>query len=480
MKVFLINEPFIKDFCRTQRWAARTRARVLRPPEWLAYATAVLEKAGHSVKLYDFPAHHWEKKHLIRIIKAGQPDFVVLDSTTPSIYSDLGCARMIKEHSRAKVIMVGPHASALPEETLKAGRKNVDVICMGEYDYSIRDVVENFSRLEHIPGICYWKNENPQKTPPRPFIENLDSLPYPAWHHLNIMDYYTGMRLYPFYNIFSGRGCPYQCIFCLWPQVMHGRKYRLRSPSRVVDEMEWALNQFPKLKFGEFFFEDDTFTAVKQHAVAICKEILKRNLKLTFSCNVRADLTDFKLLRLLKRAGCRVLWVGYESGDQDILDTIKKKITLEQAREFTELSKKAGLWPHGCFVIGLPGETKQTMQKTIDFALKLKLPSLQFSAIVPFPGTEHFRMCEQQGTLKTKQWDQWLPGGEQGTVVEYPGLSSVLINRTVDKALQKFYFRPSYIFTFLTKTKNIYDFYRKAKGGVNFTIYLIKNYLSPF
>jgi len=473
MKVLLINEPFIKDFCRTQRWAARTRGRVLRAPDWLAYATAVLEKENLNVKLYDFPAMNWGRKEFEEIVTAEKPDWVVLDSTTPSIYSDIKCAHSVKQLTNAKVIMVGPHASTLPEETLKIAEGSIDVIAIGEYDYTVRDIIKS-ADLENVKGIAYIRDGEVVKTDKRELIENLDELPFPAWHHLDLMKYFDGTKLHPYIDIFSGRGCPYNCSFCLWPQVMHGRRFRFRSPKNVVDEIEHDIELCPKvLKGGEFFFEDDTFTVLKKNAMAICTEIINRNLKIKFSVNGRVDCAHLDMFLMMKEAGCRELLVGFESGSKLVLDNVKKKISLEQSRHFMDLANKAGIDVHGCFVMGLPGETEKSMHETIKFALSLGLHTVQFSAAVPFPGTEYYDYCKQRGYIKAKKWDEWLQrGGEQSPVVEYPGLTARLIEKYVDKGLKKFYFRPKYMLKFIAETKSKSDLYRKLRGFRNFINYL--------
>ena len=476
MDVLVINEPFVKDFCRTQRWAARTRGRVLRAPDWLAYATAVLEEGGIPVKLYDFPAENWDKGQLRSIVREHKPKFIVLDSTTPSIYSDIECARICKEESDAGVIMVGPHCSALPEETLIKSQGAVDVVCIGEYDYTVRDVIQNYSTLETVPGIAIMKNGNPILTAHRPLISNLDDLPFPAWRHLDLLKYFDGGKLHPYIDIISGRGCPNACIFCLWPQVMHGLKYRLRSPKNVVDEMERDIQNCPEvLKGGEFFFEDDTFTVDKDRAMGICEEILSRNLNITFSVNARTDTADEELFRMMKRAGCRETLVGFESGDQGMLDGMHKNATLEDARHFMEIAKKTGIDVHGCFVLGLPGETKETMEKTIQFALELDLHTVQFSGAVPFPGTSYYDYCEKEGLIRAGSWEDWLQKGEQAQVVDYPGLTKSEIDYFVDSGLKKFYFRPQYMVRFLFQTRNKKDLYRKLRGAKNFFSYLISS-----
>jgi len=474
MEVLVINEPYVKDFCRTQRWAARTRGRVLRAPDWLAYATAVLEQAKIPVKLYDFPAENWDKQKLKEIVRFHKPRFVVLDSTTPSIYSDIECARICKEAANCHIIFVGPHCSSLPEDTLKLADGAVDVVCIGEYDYTVLDVIQNYNRLASVKGIAYLENGKVITTEKRPLIRDLDSLPFPAWHHLDLMKYFDGGKLHLYIDIIAGRGCPNACIFCLWPQVMHGLRFRLRSPKNVVDEMERDIRLCPQvLKGGEFFFEDDTFTVNKQRAMQICEEILSRNLKITFSVNARADTADEEMFLLMKKAGCRELLVGFESGDQEMLDRMHKNATLEDARRFMAISKKAHLDVHGCFVLGLPGETVKTIEKTIRFALELGLHTVQFSGAVPFPGTRYYNYCRDHGLLRAKSWESWLSEGEQAQVVDYPGLTKAQIDHYIDLGLKKFYFRPSYMIRFLFQTKSRKDLYRKLRGAKNFFSYLL-------
>jgi anaerobic magnesium-protoporphyrin IX monomethyl ester cyclase len=478
MKIILINQPFVKDFCRTQRWAARSRGRVLRAPDWLAYATAVLEKEGFDVKLFDMIVEGKSKQDLGPLIRREKPDFVVLDSTTPSIYSDIECAQIVKKESSAKVIMVGPHISALPEETLRESKGSVDVACIGEYDFTIRDVVKNYPDLSGVSGIAYLRGGDAVRTKSRPLIDDLDSLPFPAWHHLDLMKYFDGGKLYPYLDIIAGRGCPNRCIFCLWPQVMHGTSYRLRSAVNVVDEIERDIKLLPQVaKTGEFFFEDDTFTVNKSRAIEICEEIMRRGLKITFSVNARVDTADAGLFKIMKKAGCRELLVGFESGSQSQLDTMHKNFNVQRAFDFMALAKKSGLDVHGCFVIGLPGETEETARQTVDFSLKLGLTTVQFSGAVPFPGTEFYNICRKNGWLKAKNWPDWLSEGEQTGVVEYPQMSAQKINYFVDLGLKKFYFRPAYMIRFALVNRSPADFYRKLRGATNFLGYLGRGWL---
>ena len=330
--------------------------------------------------------------------------------------------------------MVGTHASALPAETLALADGAIDVIALGEYDYTVRDIVRRSGDLDQVAGVCYERGGKPFFTSPRGLIADLDALPFPSWEFIDIRDYFDAGRLYPYINIIGGRGCPYRC---------------------------------------EFFFEDDTFTVNKERAAAICEGLASRGLRISWSVNARPDICDLDLFRLMKKRGCRQFLVGFESGDQGILDAIKKGITIEQSKEFVAVARRAGIEVHGCFVLGLPGETLETARKTITFAQDLKLDTLQFSAAVPLPGSEYFNFCKDQGLLKSKSWEDWLDGGEQGAVVDYPGLSIQTINRMVDCGLRSFYLRPAFVAKFLLNNRNLFDVYRKVRGGMNFLSYLV-------
>jgi radical SAM superfamily enzyme YgiQ (UPF0313 family) len=476
-KVLVINEPFVDNFCRTQRWAARTRGRVLRAPDWLAYTTSVLEKDHVDVELHDFPAKNWGKSRFKDLVKDKQPKIVVLDSTTPSIYSDIECAHICKSIiPDIKIIMVGPHVSTCYKETLLDANGAVDAVAIGEYEYTVRDFVREIqsgnSDLENVSGLAWLSDGIVKKNAHRPLITNLDELPFPAWHQLNLWDYFDGTKLYPYIDIIGGRGCPYQCSFCLWPQVMHGNRYRLRSPENILEEMQWVLSQWPKTIKGEFFFEDDTFTVNKNRAHQMCALIIKSKLNCTWSVNSRADVLDVELLKHMKAAGCRLVLVGFESGSQSILDQINKNMKLETMTQFIHLVKQVGLQIHGCFVLGLPGETEATMKETIDFALKNPMDTVQFSGAVPFPGTKYFDYAVKNDLLIAKRWDEWLNDGEQSSVIDYPGLNRQAVENNIDKALKKFYFRPTYMLRFLFATQSKKDLYRKIRGAYNFMTYL--------
>jgi radical SAM superfamily enzyme YgiQ (UPF0313 family) len=476
MKVFMLNPPYGKDFCRSARWYAKSRGRVQRHPDWMLVATAVLEKAGNQVKFLDGAALNLEIPQVRATIEEFHPDLTVIHTTTPSIYSDVDFAGLAKEVSGGRTILIGPHVTALPAEVLDLAKDKVDMVARGEYDYTLRDIAAGMP-LEGVNGISYRRNGGVVHNPPRPLIEDVDELPFPAWHHIDINDYHDAGKLYPFITLITGRGCENSCTFCLFPQVMYGRRYRARSPELVVDEIEYDMRLFPNLK--EVMFEDDTFTMKwhKERLHAICNEMLRRGIKISWSANARVDLNDLETLGLMKRSGCRMLCVGFEFGSQGILNNVKKGTTLEQSRTFAENCHKVGIRVHGCFMIGGPGETRETALETIRFAQELPIDTVQFSGVCPYPGTEYYRWCEGHGYLVPKDWTEWVDKNlEQRTVISLPGLSMEEINEMVDLGLKSFYLRPLQMWRMIVEMRSLSDLKAKLYGLRSFLSYFISRF----
>ena len=244
-------------------------------------------------------------------------------------------------------------------------------------------------------------------------------------------------------QIFTGRGCPNQCTFCTWPQTLMGRKYRVRSISNVLDELEWIKDN---LDVKEVFFEDDTFTINKARVLEFCREYRKRGLDITWACNARADTLDLDTMKEMKRSNCRLLIVGYESGSDMILKNIKKGFTVKQIKQFANNAKKAGLLVHGDFIIGSPGETKHTIEQTKKLIKEIKPDLLQISVASPFPGTEFYERCKKDGYLVTDDPNDYLDEyGHQKAIISYPGLSNDEMVKEVDSILKKYYMSLNYI-----------------------------------
>jgi len=348
--------------------------------------------------------------------------------------------------------MVGTHVSATAEESLRYC-EDIDAIARKEYDYTVRDVALKLSKGEDYyegRGLSYLKDGQVVNNPDMPFIEDLDELPfvskvYEKYLKSCYLSYFYGANLHPIIVIIAGRGCPFTCVYCVYPQVMTGHKFRIRSVNNLVDELEYIKDTFPNIK--EIFFEDDTFTINKQRVRDICDEIIRRGLRVTWSTNSRADV-DFTTLDLMKKAGCRELCVGFESGDQKVLDNIGKKLKIEQQYKFSQDARKAGIIVHGCFLVGNPGETKETLQKTLDLAIKLNPDTAQFYPIMVYPGTMAYQWAENEGYLTTRKYDKWLTyDGFHNSVVERANLSHEELVRWGNDARRKFYLRPKYAFS---------------------------------
>lgn len=470
MKVLFLNPSYGKGFCKTARWFAKSRAREQRHPDYICTAIALLEKYGHLCRFVDGAVKDISLEETRKIFRDFRPETVIINATTPSIDSDLDYARVCKEDTNGKVvtIMIGAHGTSEPEDTLKRGRFFLDAVVRREYDLTLKEFARKGSFL-NLEGVSYLSNGNIVHNPDRQFIQDLDAMPFPNWRHINPLDYYGPAKRNPFLTLITGRGCEGRCVFCLFPQVMYGREYRYRSPKNVLDEIEYDIELFPKLK--EIMFEDDTFTlnSSYQRLEAICKGILDRKIKISWSCNARADIQDISILKLMKRAGCRMLCVGFESGDEKILVNLKKAISLSAMKNFVLLCRKIGISVHGCFVIGSPGETAGSIKKTVKFAHSLPIDTVQFSGLCPYPGTEFYYWCKDKGYIVPKDWREWVDEkGEQKTIVDYPELSCQAMNRAIDRALYSFYLRPSYIFSQIVRPKSLYDIQARIRGLYNF------------
>lgn len=483
MKVLFINPPFLGKFSRTSRSPAVTRAGTIYYPFWSAYTAGVLDKAGFQVKFVDAPAENLSLDEVKSIVKEFSPELVVVDTSTPSIYSDAKAAEEIKNiMPKTFVVLVGTHPSALPVETLKLSEK-IDGVTKGEYDYTIRDLaicLRDKGDLRTVKGLVFKKDGQILENEPRPVIENVDELPFVTEVYKKFFDirkYFFAASDYPMVMIITGRGCPYRCFFCLYPQTFHGRRYRFRGAESVVNEFEYIAKNLPEVK--EIGIEDDTFTVDKKRVQKICQMILEKKIRLKWYCNVRVDL-DLETMKWMKKAGCRLVTVGFESGDDKILENIRKGITVEQIREFVKNTKKAKILVHGCFMAGNPGETKETLEKMLKFAKELNCDTIQFYPLIVYPGTEAFQWAKENNFLSTFDFRKWATeGGGYSSLLNLPGLTTREIVEYCNRANKEYYLRLPYI---LLKLKLLFlqpsEAKRTIKGAISFFkfTFLSKNY----
>ncbi|MCG6552804.1 MAG: B12-binding domain-containing radical SAM protein [Candidatus Magnetominusculus sp. LBB02] len=475
-KITFLNPPYIKKFSRPQRSPAVTKSGTLYYPMWLAYAAAAAEKAGFSIDLIDAPADGLDIASVTERIKAFNPSLIVIDTSTPSIYNDAGVAAALKTAlPRAFIAIVGTHVTALPEECLRLSQ-SIDAAAVGEYDYTIAELAAalcNNTPIGDVTGLYFKDGANSGARPP---IADIDDLPFVSRVYKRFLrkeNYFNPNALFPMVTITTSRGCPHECIFCVYPQTLMGHKLRLRSVDNVLDEIEYIISAFDGVK--AVFFEDDTFTANRRRCVEISEGMLKRKINISWTANARASL-DYDTMRAMKRAGCRSLCVGFESGSQEMLDNIKKKTVVEGMGKFMEDARRAGILIHGCFMVGLPGETRETMAMTLALAKRLNPDTVQFYPMMIYPGTEAYDWYSERGLLTTKDFSKWLtPGGLHNTVIKTEELSSEELVRFCDDARREFYLRPAYLFYKLRQVAlHPEELKRTAKSARTFMKYLLK------
>lgn len=462
MKVMLILPP--------SNFAIKETLGTTGMPLGLAYLASTLEKENHEVKIIDAPTLNWGINELKREIENFNPHMVGITSTTPTIYNAYKVAEITKKiNPDITVVMGGPHVSFTDLSTLKEC-PHVDIVVRGEGEQTIKEValaLEGKLSLSQIKGISYrWGKEKIQN-PDREFISNLDDIPLPAYHLLPLEFYRMGKHR--FGNIITSRGCPFSCIFCSSSQL-YGKKWRARSPENVIHELRLLRKKY---NIREIEFLDDTFTLDRKRAKRICELIIEERLDISWSASSRVNTIDAELASKMKEAGCHTIYLGIESGSQKILDFIGKGIKISQSFRAVQIARKAGLNTLGSFIIGIPGETRETIRKTIKLAKKLSLNFAQFTLCTPYPGTKLFKMAKEGGLLLTLDWSKYTI---LDPVMQVPGLINEKLYRWLEKAYISFYLRPGFIwqeikrknFFFIRKAIKAAMYYLKEKNSVTY------------
>src|SRR5712664_2199279 len=437
MKTLFLHPPSCDGFDggAGARYQAKREIRSFWYPTWLAQPAALVPGS----RLVDAPPDGLTLDTIRPL--ARQYDLCVMHTSTPSFAGDVRVAEALKaENPRLMIGMVGAAVAVAPETSLRASPA-LDFVAGNEFDFTIQEVAEGRA-LRDVQGLSYRFDVHGggriEHTPARPILENMDRLPFvtPVYKRdLTIEHYSIGYLRHPYVSLYTGRGCRSKCTFCLWPQTVGGQRYRTRSVDNVVAEIAHATRLFPRVR--EYFFDDDTFTDDLPRAEAIARGLGR--LGVTWSCNAKPDVPRASL-EVLRDNGLRLLLVGYESGSQAILNNVRKGTRLDRAREFTRHARALGIKIHGTFILGLPGETRETIEATIRFAQEIDPHTLQVSLAAPYPGTALYREALERGWLES---EGLVDGrGRQASVIGYPHLPRTEIFRALETFYRRFYFRP--------------------------------------
>ncbi|CAB1275631.1 hopanoid biosynthesis associated radical SAM protein HpnJ [Candidatus Nitrosacidococcus tergens] len=438
MKTLFLNPPSFEGFDggAGSRYQARREIRSFWYPTWLAQPAALIPES----KLIDAPARELSLQDILPLVN--DYELVILHTSTPSFNNDVKVAESLKEaNPKLKIGLVGAHVAVNPEPSVLASSA-IDFIARNEFDYTIQEVAQGHP-LETINGLSYKVDGKAIHNPERALIANMDDLPSVIdvyKRDLVIEDYFIGYLEHPYVSFYTGRGCKSHCTFCLWPQTIGGHKYRTRSPEVVAEEVAKIQRYFPQVK--EVFFDDDTFTDDKTRTEETARLLGK--LGVTWSCNAKANV-PYETLKIMKDNGLRLLLVGYETGSQQILLNIKKGMKVEFARRFTADCHKLGIKIHGTFIVGLPGETRETIQETIRFAQEINPHTIQVSLAAAYPGTFLYRQAKENGWLRENNQGLVADNGLQISSLEYPHLSHEEIFNGLSEFYKRFYFRPKKI-----------------------------------
>jgi hopanoid biosynthesis associated radical SAM protein HpnJ len=438
MKTLLLNPPSFENFDggASSRWPATREIESYWYPVWLTYPAGMLPGS----RLLDASPHKVNWQQTVQICK--DYEFLVLFTSTVGFESDVKLTRKIKEANPSmKIAFVGPHGHIRPDETLAAS-EDIDFVTRGEFDHSVVEYAKGMP-LSEIAGVSFRKDGKIVHNAPRPELhtEELDALPFATdiyKRDLEIERYNVPFLLHPYVSFYTTRGCPALCTFCMWPQTISGHAWRTRSTENVAREVKQALGHFPQMK--EIFFDDDTFNIRKDRVIDLCAKF--KPLKFQWSSTARVH-SDYETIKAMADGGARLFIVGFESGDPQILKNIKKGATVEMARNFMKNCRKVGIRVHGDFIIGLPGETRETIQKTIEFAKELDCETIQVSLAHAMPGTELHDTMAAQGFLKVEALAD--SGGHQLPHIEYPHLSKAEMMGGVNRFYDEYYFRPKVV-----------------------------------
>jgi len=454
MKVCLISPPYNS--------AVKSVVGVSSPPLGLAYIASML-KQNHEVKIIDSNILNYTLEDVERELRSFNPDIVGVTSVTPSIYEAYKVAETVKKvNEDCIVVLGGPHATFTSKQTLKEC-KHIDIIVKGEGEAITKELIEKIEKgasLNEVKGITFRKQNEIIGTEPRPFVKDIDVIPFPSWELIPMHLYkFNGVK---YATMLTSRGCPFKCSFCSSSKLFGGY-WRGRSPKNVLEEMKTL---YEKYSIRNIEFIDDTFTLNQERAERICDEIIREGLDINWGASSRVDTLSKKLVEKMKKAGCWIIFLGIESGSQKILDAIGKRITLEQVKKAVKILKDAGIQVLGSFIIGFLQDTKETIKETIKFAKSLNLDYAEFSILTPYPGTLIYDYAKKNNMLLTEDWSKYTAAEP---ILKIKGASEKEVKALFQKAYITFYLRPKIIFEWLRNKQFIF-----IKSGIKLVINYLK------
>jgi hopanoid biosynthesis associated radical SAM protein HpnJ len=450
------------------RYQAKREIKSFWYPTWLAQPAALVPGS----RLLDAPADGLTVAQCLEIAQGY--DLVIMHTSTPSFASDASFAALLKSARQSvRIGLVGARVMVDPAGSLNEA-PFVDFVCGEEFDYTCKQVADGWP-LRHVHGLSYRGSDGRTvHNPPRPTLENMDELPFVApvyQRDLTVANYFIGYLRHPYVSLYTGRGCRSKCTFCLWPQTVGGHRYRVRSAENVIAEVKWIKEHMPEVK--EVMFDDDTFTDSSNlpRVEAIARGL--GALGMTWSCNAKANVPH-QTLKVMKDNGLRLLLVGYESGDDRILHNVRKGLRTDIARRFSADCHGLGILIHGTFIVGLPGETAETIEKTIEFAQQINPHTIQVSLAAPYPGTALYRQAVENGWLQQSDAANLVDArGVQLAAIGYPHLSKEEIFHSVEVFYRRFYFRPRKIWEIVKEMLTSWDMTkRRLREGAEFFRFL--------
>lgn len=482
MNVLFLNGPFHKEaYSRASRSPAVTKSGTVYYPIFLAYAAGLADRDGDfNVQLLDAIACRLDQDDLVDELLDHPPDLVFCETSTPSIAEDLRTVRTLKRaFGDCKVVMVGTHATAAPEEVL-ASEPAVDAVAVGEFDETSLELAHALAAgrsWKEVPGVVLRDGPDTFRTARRDLIADLDRLPFVSQVYdkfLKPEDYFFSAAQYPMVMIMTTRGCPFKCSWCLYPQVMHGGRYRKRSPENVAAEFAWISEHLPQVR--EVGIEDDLFTADKKWLRQTCELLIAQGNKLGFWVDTRITLADEEM-KMMKKAGCRLLIAGFESATQEVLDAIEKGTNADEAERFCADARRNKLLVHGCFVFGQPGEDRASLERTLDYAIRLNPDTAQFFPMICYPGTRAYAWARENGYLRSDDYRDWLTeaGGHNATC-DLPELPGEEVVEFCDHARKEFYLRQGYVFKKIRQSlTNVHEARRNFKAFKRLAKFLVQS-----